>query len=356
MTTSSRAIALLAVLVLSVFGIAACGDDDSGGGDTGSADTTTGNTDATVGYASPVATQPNQIDIDQGMERTAEQYGWDFEVLDSDLSPDKQVSDVDTFISQDFDGSSFWSLDPGAMNAALERASEEGMPLVGLNSEGKFVNTNVVWEVYQCSDDGPHAQSVEYIQERKGENARVLQIGPPPVPVLLESAECFAEKAKAAGLEIVDRQDNIDDSVASATPIVSDLLQKHDNIDAVWSYNDTTALGASAAIDNAGLSIYSEENEDGVVTIGSNADAEAIEAIEAGRLTATWDVNSAETGAAAMLAMAPVINEGADPSTMPSEIVITTELVDASNIGEYVPPADRELDLDLNNLPAEVTE
>lgn len=353
MKFSVRAAALLAALVLAAFGIAACGgDDDSDGGDGGGEGG--GSADAQVGYASPVATQPNQIDIDGGMERAAEDLGWSFEVLDSDLSPDQQVSDVDTFLSQDFNGISFWTLDPGAMNAALERASQENIPLVGLNSEGPNTNTNVVWEVYQCAEGGPHQQVAEYIRERKGENARILQIGPPPVPVLLESAECFAEKAEEAGLNIVDRDDNVDDSVASATPIVTDLLQKHDNIDAIWSYNDTTALGAAAAIDNAGMSAYSPDSEDGVIIVGSNGDAEAIDAIEAGRMTATLDVGSAETGAAAMSAMAPVINEGADISEMPSEIIVETTLVDASNVGDYTPPGERELDLD--NLPVEVVE
>ena len=89
------------------------------------------------------------------------------------------------------------------------------------------------------------------------------------------------EAAAAAGLEILERQDNMQDDAAGSQKIVESLLAKYPDVQAVWCFNDRSALGASAALRAAGYKIYNEASpEDGAVMVtGMNGTQEAIEAV-----------------------------------------------------------------------------
>ena len=76
----------------------------------------------------------------------------------------------------------------------------------------------------------------------------MLAIGGPPVPSIQAYEKCFAENAERNGLTIVGKAHNTKDTAATAQPIVADLLTKTPDVDAIWAYNDASALGASAAL------------------------------------------------------------------------------------------------------------
>src|SRR5262249_54215031 len=52
-----------------------------------------------LGESSPVLSNPNQQAIAHGEDLAAKQAGWSVKHLDANLSPSKQVSDVDTFVN-----------------------------------------------------------------------------------------------------------------------------------------------------------------------------------------------------------------------------------------------------------------
>jgi ribose transport system substrate-binding protein len=325
--------------------VAACGDDDAptstGGSEGGAAES------ASIGYASPVASNPNQADVAYGMEQAAKSLGWELSVLDSNLSPDKQVANIDTFLSQQKDGIMTWALDPGAVGGSFERAAAEEIPVVGLNSAGDNVASNIVWAVYTCGPGSPGAETSAYIAER-APNAKVLVVGPPPVPALLEHTKCFEKEAEKAGLEVVARVDNVKDAADTATPLVAGMLTRHPDIDAIWNYNDTSALGAAAAVLGANKDVWTGEKK-GLIIFGSNSDKEAIEAIKDGRITATWDTNAAATGWAAVRALKTHLADGEPVEAMPKEVVLESKLWDGENIADFVPQQQRKFTMD--NLP-----
>ena len=52
-----------------------------------------------LGESSPVLSNPNQQAIAHGEDLAAKLEGWSVKHLDANLSPSKQVSDVDTFVN-----------------------------------------------------------------------------------------------------------------------------------------------------------------------------------------------------------------------------------------------------------------
>ena len=307
--------------------IAACGSDDEKGSSGGA---------TKVAYSNPVGAQPGQQDIVYGFEGGAEELGWTAQSIDANLSPDKQVADIATMIAQGEDGIASWTLDPGAAAGAYGQADAADIPVVGVNSEGPGIDATVWWEINLCGPDSPIAKLTEYIAEEKP-RANVLQIGGPPVPSIQAYERCFAANAKRNGLTIVGSAHNTRDTAATAQPIVADLLTKNRDVDAIWAYNDASALGASAALIAQGAEVY-DGSGDGVVVFGQNGDVDAITAIRDRRLTGTLDPDPVATGWALIKALSGFIGQ--------DRVVVKSERWTLDNIDDYAPPRERRYTLD----------
>ncbi|WP_320669767.1 sugar ABC transporter substrate-binding protein [Patulibacter defluvii] len=330
------ALAALAALACTLL-LAACGSDDGGTATAGGGDGGGGDPKVVIGHVSPNLSNPTLTALELGQKRAAEQLGWGVRGLDAGLSPDRQVSHIDTLINLKVQALTTWVLDPGPVEAALGRARAAQMPVVTFNSPSKSANTVIETEL--SSSCKPFVAEARYIAERTPK-ASVLVIGPPPVPALKQRVSCFVDAAKAAGLTVVDRQDNMQDSADRSQAITQDLLTKHPDVDAIWGYNDPTAIGAAAAVTGAGKQIWSGDRK-GVIVIGNNGDVDAVEAVRRGSLTLTYDENAFEAGAAAIDVLAPVLRDGQPPSSMPARRVIPSNPVDASNVDRWVAPEKR---------------
>ncbi|UGS35653.1 sugar ABC transporter substrate-binding protein [Capillimicrobium parvum] len=297
---------------------------------------------AKVSYISPVAAQPGQQEIFQGMKAGAKELGWEADVLDSNLSPDKQVANVDTAITQGRTAIASFTLDPGAAAAAYTRAVAQGVPVIGMNSEGEGVTSTVWLEVLTCEPGGPGEADAAFIA-KKTPGAKTIVIGGPPVPSITASVKCFTNAAKKQGLKIIGKADNTADTADGAQRLMQDLLTKHPDVQAVWNYNDQSALGDSAAITGAGKKVATA-TADGIIVVGRNGDADAITAVKEGRLTGTWDLNTVASGLAAIKQMQTALKGGAD-KTYPA-LTVKSTFYSSDNIDTYKPPAERHETLD----------
>ena len=330
---------------------AGCGSDDSdsgssGGSSTGSEESSAapdkGGKGAKIAYISPVAAQPGQQEINLGLDAGAKELGWTNDVLDSNLSADKQVANVDTAISQQRNAIASWTLDPGAAAGAYERALAQGVPVVGMNSDGQGVSATVWWEYVTCEPGGPQEKSAEFIAEKKPKGKVIVMSGP-PAPSIINQTKCFTAAAKKQGLDVINTTNNTADTADASQKLMQDLLTKYPDVDAVWNYNDQSALGESAAITGAGKKVAKADG-DGIIVLGSNGDADAITAIKDGRLTGTWDPDNMASGMAAVKQMKTALEGGAD-KTYPA-ITVKSQFLTSENIADYKPAKDRTYTLD----------
>jgi ribose transport system substrate-binding protein len=294
-----------------------------------------------IGESSPIASNPNQQAITYGQRLAAKKYGFSFKTLDANLSADKQVSDIDTFISLGAKGLTSWTLDPGAADAAYSRAAAKGAAIVGFNSASKYISTTIGQQTDYGTSCGPFKDAAKYIAQR-APKAKVFVIGGPPVPSITMRVTCFTKAAKAAGLTVVAKQDNVKDTAATAQPIVQDMYTKHPDVQAIWAYNDPSALGAAAVVQSSGKSAWNQGSKSGVIVIGNNGSQEAIDAIKAGKMTVTYDANSPQAGAMAVYALALKLKLN---KKMPKAITIKSTRYDASNAKSYVTPMKRKVTL-----------
>lgn len=298
-----------------------------------------GNT-VSVGYSTPVAAQVSAQNLALGLKNAAAGLKWDLDILDANLSADKQISDVQTMLQQGKAAIGTWTLDAGAAGGAYAQAQAAGVPVVGVNSEGTGITASVWWQINTCdTPDAPFKQTAQLIAEQRP-GGKVVVMGGPPVPSIVANAKCFTDAAKAAGLTVLPQADNTKDNAAGASALAADLLTKHGDVDAFWAYNDATALGISAAVGQAGRKV-STKGSDGVIVVGANADPDAIEAVKQGRLTGTWDVDGVATGWAVVKTMRDILDKKPAEKT-----VVKSTWYDGESIGSYVAPAEREFTLD----------
>ncbi|HEY2056457.1 MAG TPA: sugar ABC transporter substrate-binding protein [Solirubrobacterales bacterium] len=316
------------------------------GGKEGAAEETSGG-GKKVFYISPVAAQPGQQQINQGLEQASKELGWSETVLDSALSAEKQVSNVESAINQGASAIASWTLDPNAVAGAYEQAQSKNIPIIGMNSKGTGVTASVWWEVQLCEPGGPEAQTAEKIAELKP-HAKTIVIGLEVAESTKEISQCFIQEAKKAGLDIINETNNEADNASGSQKVFEPLLTKYPEVEAVFNYNDESAMGVSAALLAAGKTIATVENPEGVIVTGSNGDKDAIEAVEEGRLSWTWDPDNLASGFSAV----KLANEVVSGTKKPKDLIVESILVDGETVGEYVPAEEREYTLE--EIPVKV--
>ena len=318
----------------------ACGLAASACGSTSAPSEGSSGDDMAIGFASPVASQPSVALVGVGLKDAAKSIGWHATVLDSNLNPNTQVSNIQTLIQQKVGAIASWTLDAGATAGIYSQAGQSNIPLIGVNSEGSGVKYEVWNQIQQCSPGGTADQTAQLIAS-KYPHGNVVTIGLDVVPSWVGVANCFEDAAKRAGLNILAHQSNNTDDSPGAQKLTSEMLTKYADVDAIWAYNDASALGASAAVIAAGKSV-SDGTSDGVIIVGENGDSDAIQAVREGRLTATWDLNMVELGWLIMKTAEQAVNDG----SAPAKTVLRSTLWTSKNIGDYVAPEDRDVSFD----------
>lgn len=312
-----------------LFALAACGSD-SDSGSSGGLD---------VAYAAPVAAQTGQTHMTKGMKDAVATVGGKVTVYDSALSSSKQVTNMQTMIQKKHDVIGSWTLDPGATAGIYAQVKSAKIPLIGVNSDDSGIEHSVWTSIQRCTPGGPVEKTAElFAKARPG--GTVITIGLDGVPSIDNNIKCFTDAAKKAGLNIIGHVSNTTDDSAGGQKLIADMLTKHGSVDAIYSYNDSSALGASAAVTAAGKKV-SDGTSDGVLITGANGDADAVQAVREGRLTGTWDPNNTEFGWL-IIKMAQAIQAGDAPTRM----VLESTFVDATSIATYVEPGQRSITFD----------
>lgn len=286
--TSIGFVVLVAVLVMAVLALAGCGN--------GETTTTAAGQSFTFAESNPVASNQHQMAFEYGKREMCKLLGAEFITADANITPSKQVADIETFIQQGADGITSWTLDQGAATAVYKKAQDAGIPVVTENSPGDFVTATFVQE--QNTSRMAQKDAAEWFSSVYP-GGKIFIVGGEPVPYILYVTKNMEEEAAAAGLEVLARQDNMTDQASGAQQIVQELLTKFPDVQAVWCFNDRSALGASAALRAAGKEIYdaADPKPGAVIVTGMNGTQEAIEAVRAGIVSATYSGDSELVGA-----------------------------------------------------------
>jgi ribose transport system substrate-binding protein len=308
------------VLMVASVSLTACGDE--GGG--------TASEEFLIGYPAVLEANPNNVAVVDGLKAQAEELGMRVAtttMTDPTQAVAQQTSGIETLIQQGVDALVLWPSDPQAIRPALDRAREAGIIIVTQDSptgDAGPVETNVQSENYEASYEG-----AEYIVSEVGEGVGVVAIeGLPFVPVLQQRNDGFLDGARDAGLNVLAHQVNEKDTADGARPLVDAWRTRYgDEIEAIWTYNDPSALGAASA----------KTDDWAPLITGMNGSQEGVDAVLSGAIDATWDFRPVEIGNVLGWAAYEALTGG----ELPPQINVEMIRYDSTNIDEFVPVADR---------------
>lgn len=184
------------------------------------------------------------------------------------------------------DAIAYFVLDPTSPRPQIESAMAADIPVFAAFGKPDFdVNAFI-----EMNNEAQGHAAAAYLAESLPQGAKVAIIGGPATPNILD-AEAGATRAfKEAGVTIVgdvDQQRDLSDSSGGTQAIMQGILQRDPDVQGVYVYSDDAAFGAIAAANQVGKDIlFTSRN-------GSEA---AVDAVKAGTLLATCDVQPIELG------------------------------------------------------------
>lgn len=287
---------------------------------------------ATVGVSLSTLNNPFFVSVRDGAQAEADLYD-DIELVVTDAQNDlnAQVSDVQDLIAQGVDVLLINPVDSAGIVPAVREANEAGIPVFAID---RAIDTSgdaqVVAQIASDNVFGGRLQA-RFIAEALGGSGNVVYLaGIPGTSAARDREQGFTEELSqvAPDMEIIANQPAGFDRGEGLT-VMQNILQAEDEIHAVVAANDSMALGAMQAIQQAGAT-----RPDGspIVIVGFDAIDSALEAIGEGNMAATVAQQPSLMGrlgvsAARQLVLNPLMFETLDNGQfMPVEVqVISAE-------------------------------
>lgn len=247
---------------------------------------------------------------------------------------EQQISIVQTWASRKFDivfictGANF-----ATMQDVYAQAMEGGTKIYQFNQPVELYPIDDVNTVSNIGYDNRWQSGYvagAFIAETLGGNGKIVQIMGPPGSDWTKARLIGFDQAMGEnpGIEVVGSADGgylRDGGLAAA----QDLLTRNDDIDAIYGENEDMALGASQAVDAAGLKQW--DGKEGIVIVGADGLLSGMDAIRNGKLTASVDVNSVDNG----IRMIETAFQVALGNYVPKVSNIPTHLVTKDNVDAY---------------------
>jgi len=217
-------------------------------------------------------------DMEAGMKSEAAKYGYTVTVVDASRDNSKQQSQVEDFISQKVAAIVLTPYDSQAIGSAIVEANSAKVPVFTADIANGSKQGVVVAHIASNNVQGG-GQAAKLVCAALGSaGGAVAIIDEPEVTSVQDRVKGF-KAGLASGCPSAKIVADIDGGGerAKANSAMEDILQSHKDLKAVFGINDDSALGASRAVDAAGL-------KGKVAVVGYDATPEARSAIKAGSM------------------------------------------------------------------------
>lgn len=325
-----RALATPCVILASAIGVGACGGGDDDGGDGGGGEGEGGGA-RTIAVNMYTADNPYFQEMLDGIEATADEFGWEVQATFGNADPTEQVNQIQNAIATQPDALIVVPIDEEASVPPIRQAEEAGIPVFtmgdNLGEEGQEVQVAYVGADYR--EVG--VMKAEFIAEQLGEQGGAVGIihgirGLNFTEAGADGAESvFSEEPQ---IRVVDGPYTGAFASDVGLEATENMLTRNPTFDAFYFDNDSIAIGGIQAIDERNIP------HDEIVTTGTDGTPAALEAVEEGTLDYTIHLCGLGQGVTAM----NVIRDYLEQDKEPDKIVTTKSYeITPDNFQEQVP-------------------
>jgi ribose transport system substrate-binding protein len=260
--------------------------------------------------------------MNEGAQAAADELGATLLIFNANNDPAAQNSAVETYITEGVDGVIVVAIDVNGIMPAVEQADAAGIPVVAVDAilpDGPQRAQIGVDNAEAGADMGRFF--VDYVGD---EGATLGIVGALNSFIQNIRQQGFEEVVDAVeGIEtvgVVDGQ-NVQDIALSAA---ENLMTANPGLTAIYATGEPALLGAIAAVESQG-------RQDSVGNFGWDLTAQAIAGIDAGYVKAVVQQDPAGMGAAAVEALATIVNGGEVEEVISVPITIVTD----ENVDEF---------------------
>ena len=273
-----------------------------------------------------ISNQQNEFIVGMGnsfMEVGAE-LGYDVQLLDAQVDPVKQLSQIESAISQDVAAIFLEPCSFDGLTSGLEAAKEAGIPVFTIHNgvsatefiiSAIYVNVKAggAQKMQKCMDDLGGTGNIAIMTGTIGQDTTNQICGGyeeilanyPDVNIVFEGAGNWG--------------------ATDAASLTENWIASGKKLDAIICNNDGMALGALPVLKTTG-------NVGDILLYGLDATPEALKAVKAGEMAASIFVD-AHAEIVKAFELLQILEKGGE---VESEYVIPTVLVDASNVDHYL--------------------
>ncbi|MBC5689126.1 substrate-binding domain-containing protein [Mediterraneibacter sp. NSJ-55] len=256
--------------------------------------------------------------IQKGLETKAEELGWELIIQDAAADANKQLSQVQDFITQDVDAIIICPTNSAGSKSMVELADAADIPVftMDIESDGEVVS-HIATDNYKGGQIAAEYMLENILTDKKGDVAVITYS---EIEACIQREEGFTDylAENAPEVNVVDIQ-NYSGDQQKAADVMQNMLLKHENIDVVFAVGDPAAIGAQSSIDAAGKE---------TLIIGYDGNPEGIEAIKAG---GNWVADVAQDPTAIAEKTLEAVKTKLDGGTPEKEIKIEPYIIDKEN-------------------------
>lgn len=266
----------------------------------------------------------------------ANERGWDDVVFDGKFDAALQASQMDQAIAMKPDLIDLVALDAAAMAPGLKKAFEAGIPVVMDHTKA-----NPEDEQYTVAYSGPDnylegVACAEIMHEALGGKGKVLMIeGAAGQEAQINRGKGFMDRLEElnSDIEIVAQQ-TAGWRKDLATQVMQDWITRYgDEIDGVYAQDDTMAVGAWIALEEAGY------QKGDVAIVGMGGSREGLAAVNDGRLAGTVMQSPVPGSTKAIETIEKIFNQGIKPPQQLDPYFNWMDMpkVTKENVEQYLP-------------------
>lgn len=272
-----------------------------------------------IGVSLLTLSNPFFIELGDALRDQAESEGYDVVIVSSDFDVNKQKNQVSDFIVRNVAAIVLTPSDSRAIATAIAEANEAGVPVftadIAVMDPEVDVVAHIATDNYQAGEMAAQAM----VEALGTASAEVGIIDYPEVESVILRTRGFSESIEAhnangGSIEIVSRLNG--GSVKDrGFKVAQDMLQAHPDLKGIFAINDQSALGAVAALEEAGKA-------GSIVIVAVDGVPEGRQAIKDGKIYADAVQYPDQIGRKAVDAIIQYMNGEA----VQSEILIPTGL------------------------------
>ena len=267
-----------------------------------------------IGFIVSTLNNPFFVDLKDGIQKRAEELGYDVVVLDSQNDPAKEVSNMEDLTVKNVDIVLLNPVDSDSAVASVMIANNYDLPVVTVDRAAN--GGNVVTHIASDNAEGG-SMAANYLIEQLGGKGNVVELeGTAGSSAARDRGNGFDTKIEESDIQIIAKQIADFDRTQGLT-VMENILQSKTDIDAVFAQNDEMALGAQKALADMGMN--------DVLIVGFDATDDAVDAVDKGTMSATVAQQPLLIGQTAINAIDKILKGEKVDSFIPVELKLITK-------------------------------